>query len=708
MSIPPGLTMLFQATRQLLEETTLEGVAQRLREASALLTGAGLSYVTYGYHDGQFDIRTGSQSKDQPDGSAGEAFCVPGIEKHIARIMSEGRLHLTIQELRGQSSPDASGDLPAGLLGVRMVNRLGQSSGLILVSDKASGDFSEEDEAVLTQLASVASLAMQHVEALTDAQRRADDAKRAEEFRQDHPLTGTAHAKGSPAEKLRDSEANYRQLVEAGRSIVVRLDPEGRITFINEFALKFFGFSPEEVIGHLALETIVPPTESTGRNLSRMVDEIVHEPQKFLYNENENVCKDGRRVWIAWTNQPIFSPDGKLKEILSVGLDATGRRHAEQALNESRDLLALASEAASIGFWHWDKSSGRMKLTEKCAELFGRSDGTEWTNAQFVECLHPDDRARFTDAIAKALSSHQAYSLELRVTRGDETRWMFMKGRGLYDVAGNAWGVVGSVLDTTDRKQAEEALSRAVGDLARSNRDLEQFAYVASHDLQEPLRMVSSFVELLSNRCGDSIGKEANEYMGYVTEGAKRMQALISDLLSYSRVGTHSRSFAPFDTREALDTAMASLSDEIAGASAVVTVDKLPTVMGDSSQWVLLFQNLLSNAIKFHKEGVPPIVHVSARLGGGHWVVCVQDNGIGLDPRDAERVFMIFQRLHSRSQYAGTGIGLAICRKIVERHGGRIWVQSQPGQGASFFFTVPAMEARHRASDARTEVETGF
>jgi len=236
-----------------------------------------------------------------------------------------------------------------------------------------------------------------------------------------------------------------------------------------------------------------------------------------------------------------------------------------------------------------------------------------------------------------------------------------------------------------------DELSRANDELARSNAELEQFAYVASHDLQEPLRMVSSFVQLLAQRYQGKLDADADEFIGYAVDGATRMQALIRDLLAYSRVGRRGHELAPVDLEAALEQATANLRAAIADADAALTHEPLPTVLGDETQLTQLLQNLIGNAVKFHGTQ-PPQIHVGARRQAESWIISVRDNGIGIDPDYADRIFLIFQRLHTRAQYDGTGIGLAMCRKIVERHGGRIWLESTPGSGSTFSFTLPVVE----------------
>jgi PAS domain S-box-containing protein len=358
-----------------------------------------------------------------------------------------------------------------------------------------------------------------------------------------------------------------------------------------------------------------------------------------------------------------------------------GRRAAESVLG----VMEAAPDGIAVV-----TADGVIELANaQMAKVFGYELGE--LAGQRVEVLIPE----------KSRASHGAHrasygasprvrpmgmGLELTGLRKDGTEFAIEISLSPLD-SGPRPRIVAAVRDITWRRWAEDELKHRLESLQRSNAELEQFAYVSSHDLQEPLRMVSAYTQLLADRYGDRLDADAKEFIGYAVDGAKRMQQLIADLLEFSRVRTRGDSLQPVALGDVVASVCRDLETSIGEAGAVVTRDDLPTVCGDAAQLGRLFQNLIGNAVKFHGEE-PPRVHIGAELGQSEWIISVRDNGIGIAPQHRERVFVIFQRLHSRTEFPGTGIGLAIAKRIVERHGGRIWVEPATPRGSIFRFTL--------------------
>jgi PAS domain S-box-containing protein len=322
-------------------------------------------------------------------------------------------------------------------------------------------------------------------------------------------------------------------------------------------------------------------------------------------------------------------------------------------------------------------------------------------NKGWLSMVHPDDLQNCINGWDKAVRTGEPFQVEFRLKRATQSacRWHLGRALPVRSLEGRLVRWVGTCTDIHDQKLAEEKLRqrseeelmRTRAKLVRSNADLEQFAYLASHDLQEPLRAVAGFTQILALEYADKLDADAQEYIGHAVEGAKRMQVLINQLLHYSRLGAGREPFALVDCRKIYETAVANLKVAIEESGAVPTSSPLPQVMGDSVQLLQLFQNLLANAIKF-RRGHGPQIHVWAEHKDEEWQFAVRDNGIGIDPRNFDRLFVIFQQVHHRKEYSGTGMGLALCKKIVDLHGGRIWVESKPGEGSTFFFTIPKVD----------------
>ncbi|WP_171160779.1 ATP-binding protein [Usitatibacter palustris] len=375
------------------------------------------------------------------------------------------------------------------------------------------------------------------------------------------------------------------------------------------------------------------------------------------------------------------------------------RRTAEAALRESEARFRSLTDLSSDWYWEQDENLRYTAVSRGVYESFGLLPedliGKQRWDAEIVG-ISAEDWAKHR-AVLDARERFQDLEYGRKDAAG-RIHFMSTSGHPVFDENGKFKGYRGIGKDITERKLQEQALRDAhdelemkARELARSNDELQQFAYVASHDLQEPLRMVSSYTQLIVRRYGDKLDGDAKEFMDFIVDGAARMKQLIEDLLAYSRVGTRGRDFLPIDSGAALKKALGNVRAAQEASGAVVTNDRMPTVHADGAQLAQLFQNLLGNAMKF-RAAEPPRIHIAVEEREEVWVFTVTDNGIGLDPQYADRIFMMFQRLHNKAEYPGTGIGLAICKKIVDRHGGRIWVESQPGKGSTFGFTLPRLD----------------
>jgi PAS domain S-box-containing protein len=379
------------------------------------------------------------------------------------------------------------------------------------------------------------------------------------------------------------------------------------------------------------------------------------------------------------TNRNLSMPDAAEKHLAQMESKYHGLLEAAPdamvVVNQGGDIVLLNLQAEKQFGYRRDELLGQ-KVTNIIPE-------------GFAERLIADDLRSAEDALAQQIGT----GIELIGRRKDGGEFPIELMLSPLESAEGIL-VTAAIRDISARKAAEANLLQKVRELYRSNEELEQFAYFASHDLQEPLRMVASYTQLLARRYNGKLDSDADEFIAFAVDGASRMQRLIQDLLAYSRVGSKGMNLLDISSEDALHHALVNLRGAIEESSALVTHDRLPTVLADEMQLIQLFQNLVANAIKYQKSGIP-LAHVSAtRNGEKKWQFSVRDNGLGIDPQYFERIFGLFQRLHKREEFAGTGIGLAICKKIVERHGGRISVESQPGQGSTFRFTLAASKVK--------------
>jgi PAS domain S-box-containing protein len=378
----------------------------------------------------------------------------------------------------------------------------------------------------------------------------------------------------------------------------------------------------------------------------------------------------------------------------TIWLNADMLNHSDLGRQQAEERFRLVVEAAPVAMIMVDERGKIQIANSHTREMFGYQ--SEELIGKSVELLvperlrpkHPGFRqSYFAEPQARAMGVGR----DLFGLRKDGEEIPVEIGLNPMQTADELF-ILAAIIDITERKKNEVEMKRSIDELARSNAELEQFAYVASHDLQEPLRMVSSYMQLLARRYQGKLDKDADEFIAFAVDGAGRMKTLINDLLTFSRVGTRGKELVPIKLDDVFNRAIHTMEVTLEESDAQITHDPLPQVLADEGQMLQLFQNLLGNALKFRGDATPK-VHVGARRDKDRWLLYVRDNGIGIDPQFWERIFVIFQRLHNREEYEGTGIGLAICRKIVERHGGHIWVESEPGKGSTFYFTLTPVEA---------------
>jgi PAS domain S-box-containing protein len=492
----------------------------------------------------------------------------------------------------------------------------------------------------------------------------------------------------------RHEDRFFEQIVALAADAIVSTDAAQRIVLFNQGAEQIFGYRAEEVLGR-PLDVLLPAWAVTAHR-ERHLPAFAHSSVNARRMAERSEVRGRRKSGEEFPAEVAISRAEAGGEIRFTAIlrDVTERRLAEQALRESEELFRSAMQSSPIGMALRGLDGRWLAVNRALADIVGYSE-QELRGLTVRDLSHPDDLAIDEAwALEMLAGTRGPYSREKRyVHRDGHVVWILLSVTLVRSTNGEPRYFITQMNDISARKHAEAQLARQREELARSNAELEQFAYVASHDLQEPLRMVASYTQLLAKRYQGQLDERADRWIDYAVDGARRMQALINDLLALSRVGTHGRSPEPTDSGAVLARALGSLQSVVAESGARVTSDPLPVVLADGGQLEQLFQNLVGNAIKFRRPGVPPEVHVAAQRrtddGRDEWLFSVRDNGIGLDPAYADQVFAMFQRLHTREEYAGTGIGLAICRKIVERHGGRIWVDSTPGGGATFSFTLP-------------------
>jgi PAS domain S-box-containing protein len=487
----------------------------------------------------------------------------------------------------------------------------------------------------------------------------------------------------------KQSGAKYQALLEAAPDAMVVVNEAGEIVLVNVQAEKQFGYRRDELVGQKVKNVI--PDGFAERLMADGARSAAEALAQRIGTGIELIArrKDGSEFPIEIMLSPLASPEGILvtAAIRDISVRKEAEMHLAQMEGRYRGLLEAAPDAMVVV-----NAAGEIVLLNVQAEKqFGYSRnelvGQQVKNIipeGFAERLIADG----TRSAAEALAQQIGTGIELIARRKDGSEFPI---EIMLSPLESAEGILvtAAIRDISVRKESEQHLVKTVGELKRSNDELQQFAYVSSHDLQEPLRMVASYTQLLAKRYKGRLDSEADEFITFAVDGCKRMQGLIQDLLAYSRAGTNGKELCEVSGEDALRGALTNLRITLEQSGAVVTHDSLPALMTDETQLTQVFQNLVGNAIKYRGAEVPR-VHVSAtKNGDSEWIFSVRDNGLGIAPQYFERIFILFQRLHGRNEFEGTGIGLAICKKVLERLGGRIWVESQPEKGSTFHFALP-------------------
>jgi PAS domain S-box-containing protein len=491
--------------------------------------------------------------------------------------------------------------------------------------------------------------------------------------------------------ELRDSEERYRILSETSPDMIFVIDRQDRVLYANNLAYRQFGKTPDEVIGKNRSELFTPPVlEDQSSGLPQVLNSLQPYSSEIL------IASPTGQQWLETQLVPLRNAEGEVIAAMGVSRDITERKRIEEAVHQSEEQYRALFTTMMEGFciievlFDAENNPTDYRFLETNT-AFDFQTGLQAAKGKRMRELAPENEEYWYQIYGKVALTGEStrFVNESKVLK----RWYDVTA---YRVGGQASRKVAILFnDITEVKKAAEALAKSAQDLEssnkdleRSNKELERFAYVASHDLQEPLRMVTSYLQLLEMRYKNKLDSDANEFINYAVDGSNRMKTLINDLLAYSRVGMRGKEFNLTDCEEILSRALVSLEYSIKDNHARVTHDPLPKVMADEAQLESLFQNLIGNAIKFHGKK-PPRIHVGVKKDEKNWTFSVSDNGIGIDPQYFERIFILFQRLHNRDDYPGTGIGLAISKRIVERHGGRIWIESEPEKGSTFYFNIP-------------------
>ncbi|HMP98553.1 MAG TPA: PAS domain S-box protein [Cyclobacteriaceae bacterium] len=490
---------------------------------------------------------------------------------------------------------------------------------------------------------------------------------------------------------IKEEREQYQSLFMKAPAFICVLKGKDHVyEMANEEYLRVFG--KENILGKTVTE-VFPELAETG--IYELLNKVFETGVPFEVKEMHGIVNRSgvmTEVWVNFTYQAYRNVKNEIEGILVFGIDVTDHVLNRKKIQESNERLELVTKATSDAVWDWDLITNQVYWGEGFKTIFGYEIESSVTDiSMWTKGIHPEDKDSVNLSIENALAgTYSNWADEYRFKKANG-EYVFAKDKALIirNEQGKAIRMVGALQDVTYEKVHEESLRRLNAQLALSNQELEQFAYVVSHDMQEPLRMISSFMGLLDKKYGQLIDEQGHKYIDFAIDGAKRMRQIILDLLEFSRVGRIKEEEAEVNLNEVLDEVKTLLQRSIEIQDAKIKSDQLPVIKIAYSHVRQLFQNFLSNALKYSKEKTAPEISISVKEHNSYYEFAFTDNGIGINEKYFERIFIIFQRLHTREQYSGTGIGLALCKKIVEYYGGRIWLQSEEGKGSTFYFTLP-------------------
>jgi PAS domain S-box-containing protein len=506
-------------------------------------------------------------------------------------------------------------------------------------------------------------------------------------------LQKSATAAAAADAARREVARRHADLIAASPAGIWQTDAQGANTFVSAQWSRITGIATEAALGSGWAGGLHP--DDRERVFAEWVEVARSDARDYL-SEFRFMRPDGKVAWVQSQAVAEIGSGGQISGWVGTITDITERKVAEQGLARERRNLENILWGTGVGTWEWNVQTGETRFNERWAELIGYTlDELAPVNIDtWMRLAHPDDLTQSGELLARHISGESDhYESEARM-RHKDGHWIWVLDRGKVvsrTPDGKPEWMAGTHWEITERKQAEETLHQKTEELARSNAELEQFAYVASHDLRQPLRMVNSYVQMLERRLADTLDGETREMMHFAIDGAQRMDQMLVSLLEYSRVGRKGEPPAPLASRSGVDEALRFLAPAIREANAAVRVaGDWPEVRVSRDEFTRLWQNLIGNAVKYRAPDRNPEIDITVSAEANGWRFCVADNGIGIESEQFHRLFKVFQRLHTREQYEGTGIGLAVARKIVERHGGRIWVESAgKDRGCHFCFTLP-------------------